>query len=560
MVAAAFINEMWLLTGILLILAAAAQQAGSGNAKLTFVQGRVVNASTGEPLGKAQVTLGSYEGAQTFELVASTDAQGVFRFAEVAPGGYKLTADKTGFLPGGYGEIAADDPPSLLTIGTGDRLPDLTLKLRPAGSISGRVLDANGEPLPGRQVTLWTKHRKRNSEPNRPADDTTTNLAGEYRFEGMLPGIYYISTEQQTILTSGRQVQVDQDGHPSKLHDLKTFYPAVLRLTEAQAIRVDSGQDLPDIDIRVQRGPLLRVSGRIAGAAGSFAKYSLTAASEEDIGPASRSATIEGDGEFVLEELTPGPHRLALLDHSKGAVQVVGGAEINLGDQNLTGISIVPFAPAKLRVRVAIEDERTIPEGAVLLSASEKTGPGGSGGSEFEKHNGVYVFDHVAPGTYGILFNNAPDAYLKSVQSGNEYLPWDAIPVAEGATLDLQLTYSRKVAGVSGVVEPAGNSKPKRAVRVLLISEEEDVSPGGRVVPGEVDQYLHFSVERLRPGKYLAVATQEGDFDFWETPEVVKTLSASCVEVDLQESEHTTLHLKLIPKEETDRVRKQLGI
>ena len=563
MVAAAFTGGMRclidvLLIGVLLGSFVAAQQAGSPNVKLTLLEGRVVRASTGEPLGKAEVTLGSYEGAQNFEWVASTDAQGVFRFADVAPGSYKLTADKTGFLAGGYGEVEADDPPSLLTIGAGDGLPDLTLKLSPAGSISGRVLDVDGEPLPGRQVTLWTKHRKRNSEPNRPADDTTTNLAGEYRFDGMLPGIYYISTEQQaTGLSSARQLPVDHDGHPSKLHDLKTFYPGVLRLAEAQAIRLGNGQDLPDLEVRVQRGPLLSVSGRIAGAAGSFSKYSLTAASEQEVGPASPSATIEGDGEFVLEDLTPGPHRLALLDHSKGEVQVVGGMEINLGEQDLAGISIVPFTPAKLGVRVAIEGERTVPEGAVMLSALEKTG---SGGSVFEKHNGFYVFDHVAPGTYGILFNNAPDAYLKSVQSGNEYLPWDAIPVAEGAALDLQLTYSKKMAAMSGDVEAAADRKSKRAVRVLLISEEGNGSGAGRVVPGEVDQYLHFSVERLRPGKYLAVATQEGDFDFWESPEVLKSLSASGVEVDLRESDHRTVRLKLIPKEETDRLRRQLGI
>ncbi len=547
----------WLI-GILLVSVGAGQQGGLEDAKLTLVEGRVVNASTGEPLAKAEVTLGSYEGAQTFELVASTDAQGVFRFAGVAPGNYKLTADKTGFLAGGYGEIEADDPPSLLTIRAGARLPDLTLKLWPAGTISGRVLDADGEPVSGRQVTLWTKRRKRNSEPNRPADDTTTDLAGEYRFEGMLPGIYYVSTEQQTTVAGGRQVHVDQDGHPSKLHDLKTFYPGVLRLAEAQPIRMGSGQELPDIDIHVQRGPLLRVSGRIAVATGSYSKYSLTiTSSQEEVEPVSPSVKIQSDGEFALEDLTPGTHRLTLLDHSKGTVRIVGGADIKLGQQDLAGISIVPFTPARVRVRVAMEDERTVPQGAVLLSALEKNG---SSGSEFEKHNGFYVFDDVAPGTYEILFNNATDAYLKSVQSGNEYLPWDAIPVAEGAVLDLQLTYSKKVAGTSGDVEVTGDRKSKRAVRVLLISEEGNGSGAGRVVPGEVDQYLHFSVERLRPGKYLAVATQEGDFDFWESPEVLKSLSASGVEVDLRESDHRTVHLKLIPKEETDRLRRQLGI
>jgi hypothetical protein len=114
------------------------------------------------------------------------------------------------------------------------------------------------------------------------------------------------------------------------------------------------------------------------------------------------------------------------------------------------------------------------------------------------------------------------------------------------------------VASVTGVVD-VSRDPSARSIRVLLISEEPR-SEFDRIWPAELDQSLHFALERMPPGKYLAFAVEENDFDLWDNQDFIKLLEEEGVEVELHESEHATIHLKLIPKDATDRIRRQLGI
>ncbi len=91
------------------VAASLSAQQTPPNEKLGLVEGRVIHAVTGEPISKAHVTLGSYAAGDDFEMIATTDEAGHFRFADVTPGVYKLISDKAGFLPGGYGEVKPGD-------------------------------------------------------------------------------------------------------------------------------------------------------------------------------------------------------------------------------------------------------------------------------------------------------------------------------------------------------------------------------------------------------------------------------------------------------------------
>ena len=183
---------------LLLASAAAAQQAIPQPDTGGLVEGRVIYAATGEPIRKAHVTLGSSATEHDSELVATTDETGRFRFANVSQGVYRLTTYKPGFLPGGYGQVQPEDAQNLLKVNTSEHIQDLTLRLFPAGTISGHVLDADGDPLSGYEVILLTRHGHGNNVPNSPAGETTTNLDAEYRFDALEPGVT-ISAPQESL-------------------------------------------------------------------------------------------------------------------------------------------------------------------------------------------------------------------------------------------------------------------------------------------------------------------------------------------------------------------------
>jgi hypothetical protein len=243
-----------------------------------------------------------------------------------------LTAEKSGFLGGGYRQIGLSDQMSLLKISAGDRFQDITLRLFPAGIITGRVLDADGDPVSGEAVTLWTKKRLGRNTPVSQAEGTTTGANGEYHFDELFPGTYFVSAEPDLSGQLVRQIAVDSSGKVTRIHDLKTFYPAALSLLEAQAVNVQSGGELADIDIRLQRGPTPSVQGSIAGLTSSSG-YKLSADSEDGLGWTSESAKILPNGDFVFEALPPGKHRLVLLKEGANGFEEAGLSEINLTDR-----------------------------------------------------------------------------------------------------------------------------------------------------------------------------------------------------------------------------------
>jgi hypothetical protein len=212
----------------LLLAITAVAHVNSGSDSLVQVAGQVISAETKEPLAKAQVTLGSRGAKDVFELIATTDETGFFRFADVSPGVYKLTADKTGFLSTGYGETKPDT--------WGDRLRDIILRLSPAGSISGQVIDPDGEPAPRYEVVLWARHWRTKGEPSRASDQATTDRRGEYHFDNVLPDSYFVSAAPE--FPNGpigfRQVAVDAEGRSTTLRELRTFYPSTLSLASSR--------------------------------------------------------------------------------------------------------------------------------------------------------------------------------------------------------------------------------------------------------------------------------------------------------------------------------------
>jgi len=67
--------------------------------------GHVYRSDSGEPIAKAIVTLRSLQ--RPNPQVVQTGADGAFVFRELEPGTYMVQAERTGFVPKGYGQEGA---------------------------------------------------------------------------------------------------------------------------------------------------------------------------------------------------------------------------------------------------------------------------------------------------------------------------------------------------------------------------------------------------------------------------------------------------------------------
>src|SRR5580658_8368264 len=140
----------WLLS-MAVALAFAQTPAGRQPAS---VEGHVTNGLTGEPLAKARVTLTTPPeptSRTSKEYGAITDADGKFSWAAVEPGTYAVAVSLRGFVA-----VASQAPTSGLDVQPGATVRDVSLKMAPEAVISGRVVDAQGDPVERVTVTAYS--------------------------------------------------------------------------------------------------------------------------------------------------------------------------------------------------------------------------------------------------------------------------------------------------------------------------------------------------------------------------------------------------------------------
>src|SRR5262245_35993101 len=108
-----------------------------------IIEGRAINAVTGEGIPGVRVRIFPADGPPANGHSTATDAQGRFR-VEVKEGAYRAMYSAPGFSsvpnPG-------DLPPAFAVACAGDPIR-LEVKMQPLGKISGRVLDASQRLVP----------------------------------------------------------------------------------------------------------------------------------------------------------------------------------------------------------------------------------------------------------------------------------------------------------------------------------------------------------------------------------------------------------------------------
>jgi len=114
----------------------------------------------------------SYQGNN--ESLATTDAEGAFHVTGVAPKDrWVLTAAKAPLsgVPGAPFRLALGEPE-----------PDVALTMEPGATVVGRIIDADGSPIPGRQVSWYSQDGSRQGW-----GDATSADDGTFRLEGVAP-------------------------------------------------------------------------------------------------------------------------------------------------------------------------------------------------------------------------------------------------------------------------------------------------------------------------------------------------------------------------------------
>jgi protocatechuate 3,4-dioxygenase beta subunit len=507
-----------IVAGIVALTGLAAAQAGGA------LQGKVLNSGTGRPVAGAVVVLQGLDATgnppQPDSYVLETEADGGFHVETIPAGHYEARAEREGFTNHPRGAAAK---PLRLTVERGQPLQDVILKLIPLGTIAGRAVDTDGDPISGAPVTAMGFAYNQGRKELQEFGHALTNDRGEFRIANLAPGRYYLkfSANPRTQVSPFVRVLGPRASYPFAA----TYYPAAPDLASAVALDLPPGGELRDRTIVASPNQLyalrITISGGAPGSPPMFRFFSPIGM--EMMGPVqygvARQFPNSPPGSYVLEgedktgnlwarqtfKVVNSDVDVTLILRPEvvlnGAVRVEGGG---------------PIALDGAVVSLEADDWRSRVEAAV-------------------KPDGSFALHKIEPITYRLRLKVPAGGYLQSLRLGERLLASPEIDMArasgtlaialgtDGAQLD-----GDAAEGATVVAAPAG---PRAAWPDLVRS----------AVAGKDGK---FELRDLAPGDYQVFAFEDAEPGAPLDPDFRKPFEKQATPVHIDANQHATVRLR----------------
>ena len=404
-------------------------QTPQAPAQKATIEGTVTRADNGQPLKGARVNLQPGARPQAtlaagtaiierglVNLVAiatvTTDANGRFSFTGVDPGSYLVAAERDGFVRSEYGQRTATGSGVAVSVSANQQLK-LDLKMLQASVVSGRIVNADGEPAAQATVQAYTYRYSNGQRTLGETRSVQTNDLGEYRLYWLAPGEYFISvSENGDAGTSVGTVDVGQQARGARAGNAirilsnaigesnaivqtlggsanpPVFYPGTLNPDAAVAVTVTAASEMRGVDFHLRSMPTATVSGRVitpfplnqgntnAGARGrglgtelapllaianAPVQLSLSRVGGSERGLAGLlrtrlgSTPVNADGSFEIKGVAPGEYNLTATARDPNGQQVTGRTRISVGTGDVANITVTTRPGVEVRGRILLD-------------------------------------------------------------------------------------------------------------------------------------------------------------------------------------------------------------
>jgi hypothetical protein len=550
-----------------LLFAAAVVAQPPAPPKPATLEGTVVNSVTGAPLRRVDLSLANGQVPEemaammkqfggnatempkvsTKTLTATTDAAGKFRFENVPPGTYWLTAKKVGFGDESYKPkgAAARDGESL-RLSPGQELKEVDFRLVPHGTVSGRVLDEDGEPLPSAMVSALAYHFMHGHRRLLPADMAQTNNRGEFSLGKLPPGHYVVCADVMRMGLPGATSPPPADGTPETAY-VSTYMPSTTDAAQAQKVDIAPGGEVTGLSIHMQKSVVVRVKGKLTDETGQPIKTAqvMMIAGGGRMGSMSMAMVNDPEGKFEIANVQPGSYTIMTVQ-MQGSSPKMSMQPLMVPEKGVDNVKLGTRADATIQGKVAIDGDAKIPLKAFTLMLSPSEGLAVMPATGKADETGAFTLDHVAPAAYELTFPFIPEgAYLKSVDfNGRESLghALDFTGLTAGTLRVLLGTDGGKLEGhVTREDQPAADAT------VVLVPADPNRRFPETVRRGSSDETGHLTLKDVPPGDYLAFAWEKVEDEAWYDPDFLKTVQSQAVKVQIRSKATEPVELKLIP-------------
>jgi protocatechuate 3,4-dioxygenase beta subunit len=522
-------SAKWLRTALLCPLLLSLSPGSLGAAVLT---GAVYLAGGEERRAAAGVKV-LVRAADSAEVLRSTetDAEGRYVVSIVGKATVVVSAVKRGYF------LSPQNGSRRLDFSAQDNFTGVDFDLVPGGAVTGRVTDAEGEPLERVHLELRRAGVARSSD---SAIQALTDDTGAYRFFGLEPGRY---------IMLGRRPPLNA----------ATYYPGRAEEKEAEAIEVSAGEEASGIDLRLPGPPADAIRSAPETARGQESPGAavqpaanppragegprsmaggvvVSAQTGEPLGGATLTLSYNVQGRLSTLSVKAGPDGLFLFQQLAAGVYGLSARKAGFRSRSLTGGVAVGENQARTGLEIKLDREPSIAgrvedgEGHPVIGATVTAyalrwvrgrriavhGPTTS-----TDDRGRYRLTALPPGRYVIGAAVVPLASEQAtgdldLGTGKSFYPSggravEAVPIEvrygqELTGINLRLL-PRESFSVSGLVTDSETRGPCGSCMILAFNLEESYTLSQARSSVAPDGSYH--VRGLTPGTYRIVAEKQ---------------------------------------------------
>ncbi len=528
----------------------------AANKETATLAGNVVRLDTGEPLKKAKVSLQS-RGADAFSDFLLTDEQGHFLFEKVPPGSYELHIARNGYVDAEYGQKKPGAPGAILALSSGQRMTDLVFKLSRTASISGRVLDEDGEPIARAEVITYRASKHLGKEQRNDFEPVATNDLGEFRVFDLIPGRYFLAVNYRVQERGGLRTREERlNFNPGYF---PTFYPNTTDSSKAQSITVGPGEDIRSVDFMLRPAHLVTVSGRvifpISGTSVGGGSVTIEPRGSGLVDAAHEMYDFPGkDGHFTIRNIPPGSYYLvASYSEMESHRAFVTRRPLDVGINDIDDLTLTVSPGVDIPGHISWDPSPPNDARLVFVSLHSVDDSPVPVRGEPARSAESFLLKDVPEGTYRPSVHvpgSEGHFYVKSARYGTSSVTDAGFTVQSGANLSLDLTLSSHVAHLDGIVLTS-DALPAVGAVVVLIPDPPRRNMKELFESVTTDQNGKFSITGIPPGEYKIFSwdsVEEADWynADWHDPEWLKPYETKGESVHLEEGDKKSVSLTVI--------------
>jgi hypothetical protein len=575
------------------------QRPGAG-----LLVGQVVDSETGRPVPGAIVALTGVGERQSVAQLPRviTGGDGRFVFRDVGRGNYAITAAKGGYAEAAYGRTRAGGASSSLTVGDGERIGDLVLRIFKHAAISGAVTDESGERQVGVEVRAYRRSVVAGRRRFVPVGVGRTDDRGVYRVGTLVPGDYIVGTvarhialplstvenpapgsvDRSIVVEAGLATPDDRRTAVMQLGDAgfvfgrggaippppangrlatyrPTFHPTASSGEAAAVITLRPGEEYGTADLQIMPVPSVRVSGTVLGPEGPLARSLLrlqSANTLEVFGDGDVPSTItDGAGNFTFLSVPSGDYTVKLSrgggpPGQPGLVWLL--APLTVANEDISSLALVASPGVHVSGRVEFEGDpakaRTAAAGITITVESAEAPAAVAGQTFFTRTSatGDFMSQPLSGGRYYIRVPNSPAGWMfkGATVEGRDV---SDTPVALTANLpNVVVTFTDKWSGLRGHVQGVNAIDAPPLVIVYPTDREMWGSSGlnpRRVRSAKPSANGEYSIT-VPPGDYYVAAVAEEFSADWQDPDFLDRATRIAARVTIAEGERKVQDLR----------------